>query len=46
MATPNPALLPDPPLFDVTSIAKKGVEQRWVRQQGRVRCSHAVRFLS
>src|SRR6516225_10114883 len=28
MATPNPALLPDPPLFDVTSIAKKGVEGR------------------
>ena len=22
----NPALLPDPPLFDVTDIAKKGVE--------------------
>jgi hypothetical protein len=28
MVTPNPALLPDPPLFDVISIAKKGVEGR------------------
>ena len=26
MSTPHPALLPDPPLFDVTSLAKKGVE--------------------
>ena len=26
MTAPNPALLPDPPLFDVTDIAKKGVE--------------------
>ena len=26
MTGSNPALLPDPPLFDVTSIAKKGVQ--------------------
>ena len=26
MSTPHPAVLPDPPLFDVTSLAKKGVE--------------------
>ena len=26
MTASNPALLPDPPLFDVTDIAKKGVE--------------------
>jgi hypothetical protein len=31
VTTPNPALLPDPPLFDVTAIAKKGVEGRLER---------------